>query len=96
MCVKNWGADHRLLMVIRKLFHLKFKIIFANGDALEPPSYEDFDQIQDLYTDSFDEAARFGIEEEKITFSLIASSTQLLENPANNFINNSVSKETIT
>jgi 1,2-diacylglycerol 3-alpha-glucosyltransferase len=56
----------RLLMVIRSLFHLKFKIIFANGDALEPPSYEDFDQIQHLYPDSFDEAARFGIEEDKM------------------------------
>jgi 1,2-diacylglycerol 3-alpha-glucosyltransferase len=56
----------RLLMVIRKLFQLKFKIIFANGDALEPPSYEDFDQIQHLYPDSFDEAARFGMEEEKM------------------------------
>jgi len=38
----------RLLMIIRKLFHLKFKIIFANGDALDPISYEDFDQIQHL------------------------------------------------
>ena len=47
----------RLLKVIRKLFHLKLKIIFANGDALEPPSYEDFDHIQHLYPDSFDEAA---------------------------------------
>jgi glycosyltransferase involved in cell wall biosynthesis len=56
----------RLLMVIRKLFHLKLKIIFANGDALEPPSYEDFDQIQHLYPDSFDQAARFGIEKEKM------------------------------
>jgi glycosyltransferase involved in cell wall biosynthesis len=56
----------RLLIAIRKLFHLKFKIIFANGDALEPPSYEDFDQIQHLYPDSFDEAARFGIEEKKM------------------------------
>lgn len=56
----------RLLMVIRKLFHLKFKIIFANGNALEPPCYEDFDQIQHLYPDSFDEASRFGIEEEKM------------------------------
>ena len=56
----------RLLMAIRKLFRLKFKIIFANGDALEPPSYEDFDQIQHLYPDSFEKAARFGIEEEKM------------------------------
>jgi glycosyltransferase involved in cell wall biosynthesis len=56
----------RLLVVIRNMFHLKFKIIFANGDALEPPSYEDFDQIQHLYPDSFVEAARFGIEEEKM------------------------------
>jgi 1,2-diacylglycerol 3-alpha-glucosyltransferase len=58
----------RLLMFIRKLFHLKFKIIFANGDALEPPSYEDFDQIQHLYPDSFEAATRFGIKEEKMHF----------------------------
>ena len=56
----------RLLMAVRRLFHLKFKIIFANGDALEPPNYEDFDQIQHLYPDSFESAARFGIEEEKM------------------------------
>jgi 1,2-diacylglycerol 3-alpha-glucosyltransferase len=56
----------RHLMVIRKMFDLKFKIIFANGDALEPASYEHFDQIQHLYPDSFEEAARFGIEEEKM------------------------------
>ena len=56
----------RLLMVIRKLFHLKFKIIFANGDALEPPSYEDFDQIQHLYPDSFEKAVQSGIGEEKM------------------------------
>ena len=56
----------RLLMVIRKLFHLKFKIIFANGDALEPLKYEDFDQIQHLYPDSFEKAAQFGIDEEKM------------------------------
>ena len=56
----------RLLMVIRKLFRLKFKIIFANGDALEPPSYEDFDQIQHLYPDSFEKAAQSGIGEEKM------------------------------
>src|SRR4029077_16285333 len=56
----------RLLKVIRKMFHLKFKIIFANGGSLEPPSYEDFDQIQHLYPDSFENATRFGIEEEKM------------------------------
>jgi glycosyltransferase involved in cell wall biosynthesis len=56
----------RLLMVIRKMFHLKFKIIFANGDALEPPSYEDFDQIQHLYPDSFEKALQSGIGEEKM------------------------------
>lgn len=56
----------RLLMAIRKLFRLKFKIIFANGDDLEPPSYEDFDQIQHLYPASFEKAARFGIEDEKM------------------------------
>jgi glycosyltransferase involved in cell wall biosynthesis len=48
------------------MFHLKFKIIFANGDALEPPSYEDFDQIQHLYPDSFEKAVQSGIGEEKM------------------------------
>ena len=56
----------RVLMAIRRLFDLKFKIIFANGDALEPPKYEDFDQIQHLYPDSYEKAARFGIDEEKM------------------------------
>lgn len=56
----------RLLMVIRRLFHLKFKIIFANGDALDPISYEDFDQIQHLYPDSFEKAVQSGIGEEKM------------------------------
>ena len=32
----------RLLLVIRKLFHLKFKIIFANGDALDPDTLQGF------------------------------------------------------
>jgi len=56
----------RILMVIRKLFQLKFKIIFANGDALDPIRYEDFDQIQHLYPDSFEKAALSGIAEEKM------------------------------
>jgi glycosyltransferase involved in cell wall biosynthesis len=56
----------RLLMTFRNFFHLKFKIIFANGNALEPPSYEDFDQIQHLYPDSFEKAIRSGIGEEKM------------------------------
>jgi hypothetical protein len=54
----------RILMVIRKLFHLQFKIIFANGDALDPVRYEGFDQIQHLYLDSFEKAVQSGIAEE--------------------------------
>jgi glycosyltransferase involved in cell wall biosynthesis len=56
----------RLLTVIRTLFDLKFKIIFANGDALEPASYAQFDHIQHLYPHSFEKAARFGIDVEKM------------------------------
>ncbi len=56
----------RFLMVIRKLFRSKFKIIFANGAALEPPTCEDCDHIQHLHADSFEKAAGFGIEEEKM------------------------------
>jgi glycosyltransferase involved in cell wall biosynthesis len=55
-------------MVIRKVFNLKFKIIFANGDALDPLRYEDFDQIQHLYPDSFEKAVESGIGEEKMHF----------------------------
>jgi hypothetical protein len=33
----------RLLLGTRNMFHLKFKMIFAHGDALEPPSNEDFE-----------------------------------------------------
>jgi glycosyltransferase involved in cell wall biosynthesis len=56
----------RLLLAIRKMFGLKYKIIFAQGGGLEPASYKDFDLIQHLYPDSYREAARFGIGEHKM------------------------------
>lgn len=58
----------RLLMITRRLFDLKFKIIFANGDALEPTSYAEFDLIQHLFPASFEKAERFGVAAEKMYF----------------------------
>ena len=56
----------RFLLAARRAFRLKFKIIFAHGGGLGPCSYKHFDFIQHLYPDSFEEAARFDIQENKM------------------------------
>lgn len=45
----------------RALFNLKYKIIFANGAPFNPRTYAQFDFIQQLQRDSYEEAAEFGI-----------------------------------
>jgi glycosyltransferase involved in cell wall biosynthesis len=49
------------LLAYKYLFGLKYKIIFANGGAFAPTTYKDFDFIQHLHPDSFDEAEAIGI-----------------------------------
>jgi glycosyltransferase involved in cell wall biosynthesis len=56
----------RLLMLARAVFRLKFKLIVANGNGVEPQNYKDFDLIQQLLPDSFDDAVRFGIRRSKM------------------------------
>ncbi|HEY9774956.1 MAG TPA: glycosyltransferase family 4 protein [Planktothrix sp.] len=45
---------------------LRSKIIFANGGAFRPSTYKDFDYIQHLTQESYEEALEFGISPEKM------------------------------
>jgi glycosyltransferase involved in cell wall biosynthesis len=55
------------LLFHRKLFGLKYKIVFANGCGFKPETYTYFDHIQHLHQQSFLEAANSGIPESKMT-----------------------------
>ncbi|HEY9677981.1 MAG TPA: glycosyltransferase family 4 protein [Drouetiella sp.] len=50
----------------RKMFGFKYKVIFANGGAFKPQTYKDFDYIQHLTQDSYNEAFEFGLPPEKM------------------------------
>jgi glycosyltransferase involved in cell wall biosynthesis len=54
------------LPIYRAILGMKFKIIFANGGAFRPQTYKDFDFIQHLTQESYDEACHFGISPEKM------------------------------
>ncbi|CAN5572242.1 hypothetical protein BH10CYA1_BH10CYA1_21550 [soil metagenome] len=49
----------------RKIFGFKYKVIFANGGAFNPPTYKDFDYIQHLQPESYNDAIQFGLPLEK-------------------------------
>jgi len=51
----------------RAVLGLNFKTVFANGGAFQPSTYKDFDFIQHLTQESFDEAQQRGIPVEKMT-----------------------------
>lgn len=55
------------LPIYKKALGLNFKTVFANGGAFRPSTYKDFDYIQHLAPNSFDEALDFGIPAEKMT-----------------------------
>lgn len=55
------------LPIYRAALGLKFKTVFANGGAFKPATYKDFDYIQHLAPNSYDEALNFGISPEKMT-----------------------------
>lgn len=71
----NWAPDviwtkevpfaHGLI-VLRRLFNQEFKIIFANGGAFRPPTYKDFDFIQHLHPQSYEDAANYGIAHQRM------------------------------
>lgn len=49
----------------RKMFGFKYKVIFANGGAFNPPTYKDFDYIQHLQPESYADAINYGLPSEK-------------------------------
>ncbi len=55
------------LTILQAVLGLNFKTVFANGGAFQPSTYKDFDFIQHLTQESFDEAQQRGIPVEKMT-----------------------------
>lgn len=64
-----WTKEAPLAHVIdfwRRALNLKFKIVFANGGAFKPKTYQQFDFLQHLQPDSMEAAIDFGIAPEKM------------------------------
>lgn len=55
-----------VLYEFRRLFNLKYKVIFANGGGFKPKTYQHFDFIQHLHPEAYEEALRYGIPAEKM------------------------------
>ncbi len=55
-----------VLAFTRPMFGLKYRLIFANGCGFKPQTYADFDYIQHLHQNSYDEAVQFGISQKKM------------------------------
>jgi glycosyltransferase involved in cell wall biosynthesis len=55
-----------VLLALRQLLKLNFKIIFANGGGFKPATYEPFDHIQHLHQASYDDARNHGIAPSKM------------------------------
>ncbi len=56
-----------ILLALKTIFNLKFKIVFANGGGYKPSTYAIFDHVQQLETVSFDDAVSFGVPAEKMS-----------------------------
>lgn len=55
-----------VLLALRDLFRLKFRIVFANGGGFKPSTYQMFDYIQHLQATSYEEALKHGIPPSKM------------------------------
>jgi glycosyltransferase involved in cell wall biosynthesis len=55
-----------VLYEFRRISGIPYKIIFANGGGFRPRTYQQFDFIQHLHSEGYEEAARFGIPESKM------------------------------
>jgi 1,2-diacylglycerol 3-alpha-glucosyltransferase len=64
--IKDIPLAH-FLMITRRLFGLKFKIIFCNGGMLRPQTYKDFDVIQQMSLAAYEQALQFGIPPSKMS-----------------------------
>jgi glycosyltransferase involved in cell wall biosynthesis len=63
--VKEVPLAH-VLYEFRKLSGYPYKIVFANGGGFRPKTYQQFDFIQHLHQDAYEEALEFGIPAEKM------------------------------
>src|SRR4030095_12883423 len=52
---------------VREILNLPYKIVFANGAPFNPKTYRQFDFIQQLQQDSYDDALRAGIPASKMS-----------------------------
>lgn len=73
-----------VLYEFRKLFNLKYKVIFANGGGFKPKTYHHFDFIQHLHPEAYEEALRYGIPAEKMNVlpNVVPYAPPLLEKEA--------------
>ena len=55
------------LYYIRAMLNLRYKIVFANGAPFNPKTYRQFDFIQQLQQESYDDALRAGIPASKMS-----------------------------
>lgn len=74
--LKSWQPDvvwtkevplAHILYEFRRISEKKYKIIFANGGGFSPRTYQQFDFIQHLNPEAYDEAIAFGLKPEKMT-----------------------------
>lgn len=56
-----------ILYEFRRISGNPYKIIFSNGGGFKPSTYQQFDFIQHLHPEAYEEAIRFGIPAEKMT-----------------------------
>jgi len=63
--VKEVPLAH-VLYEFRRLSGYPYKIVFANGGGFRPKTYQQFDFIQHLHQDAYEEALEFGIPAEKM------------------------------
>ena len=64
-----WTQEYtlgHLLNQFRQRFKLNYKIIFCNGAPLGPSYYKEFDFVQHLTSDSYEDGRQFGIPDNKM------------------------------
>ena len=64
-----WTQEYtfgHLLNSFRQKFKLNYKIIFCNGAPLGPSYYKEFDFVQHLTSDSYEDGRQFGIPDNKM------------------------------
>lgn len=77
--IKDVPLAHTILFA-KKLPFLDYKVIFANGGAFRPSTYECFDHIQQLHPNAYDEAVAAGVSPAKMDFVSNCIDSKKLQN----------------